>query len=585
MSLAIRSVRLVWVLLLLAGCRGSATLSNRPIASSRPGDLNVAATASADPVELAFETFKKAEALLANEDPGSTAHFLSASVLALKAASDAVDGDEIPRDRAAALYHASVSELIEAAQQFGQIDGEDGIVLSTPEGIVKVPVRYHGFAWKPEDFNQWIPVGDYEHDKLSQIHQSEGWGVPMVVVRQRDYDEPFLIRKIPFAATVMIGKTPVTEFADTDNSISVAAPVLDVFNPLVFRSMVDEEGVQTPIARDISAPVAWLGSNTPHLNFEAFLHPDRMHSDGRLIMIEPYQRGKIPLILVHGLASDPLTWSGLINELRATDWFNDRYQVWVFGYSTGRPFLRSAAELRRKCQQAVATFTHDAPDPAMHEAVMIGHSMGGLVTKLQITDSDELLWGAFADRPLDSLQTDDPIREYLSELFFFRPSPFVKRAIFIGTPHRGSPIAQEFIGRLASKLVVRSHELSDEYATLLARNPGAIKPFFAEQIPTSVDMLKPQDPALQAMQELEVPQHIRLHSVIGNGRRMLVGGPADGTVPVDSARHADTDSELIVETTHRRLQSHPESVQEVLRILELHLQESGISPRVAVARD
>ena len=87
------------------------------------------------------------------------------------------------------------------------------------------------------------------------------------------------------------------------------------------------------------------------------------------------------------------------------------------------------------------------------------------------------------------------------------------------------------------------------------------------------------------MQQLEVPQHVRLHSVIGNGRRMLVGGPADGTVPVNSARHADTDSELIVETTHRRLQSHPESVQEVLRILELHLRESGMSPRVAVARD
>ena len=108
---------------------------------------------------------------------------------------------------------------------------------------------------------------------------------------------------------------------------------------------------------------------------------------------------------------------------------------------------------------------------------MIGHSMGGLVTKLQITDSDDLLWAAFADRPLDSLQTDEPIREYLSELFFFRPSPFVKRAIFIGTPHRGSPIAKEFIGRLASKLVVRSHEFSDEYATLLAQNPARSKPF------------------------------------------------------------------------------------------------------------
>ena len=315
MFLAIRFVWLVWVLLFLAGCRGSGTPSNGPIAGPEHGHSKVATTTSADPIELAWEAFKKAEALRASKDPESTAHFLSASMLALKAASDAVDGEEGPRDRAAALYHASVRELIKTAQQFGQIDGASGIALSTPEGIVKVPVRYHGFAWKPEDFSQWIPVGDYEHDKLSRIHQSEGWGVPVVVVRQRDYDEPFLIRELPFAATVMISKATAIESAGTDNSISVAAPVMEVFNPLVFRSLIDEEGVRTPIARDISAPVAWLSSNTPHLNFEAFLHPDRMHSDGHLIMIEPYQRGKIPLILVHGLASDPLTWSGLINEL------------------------------------------------------------------------------------------------------------------------------------------------------------------------------------------------------------------------------------------------------------------------------
>ncbi len=357
---------------------------------------------------------------------------------------------------------------------------------------------------------------------------------------------------------------------------------MDVFNPLTCRNLVDDEGISTPIASDISAPVAWFANNTPHLNFEAFLRPDRMQRSGQLTMIEPYQRGKIPLILVHGLASDPLTWTGLINELRAIDWFNQRYQVWVFGYSTGRPFLRSAADLRRQCDEAIGTLTKDAPDFATHNAVMIGHSMGGLVTKLQVTDSDEELWAAFANQPLESLQADESFRRQLSELFFFRPSPFVSRAIFIGTPHGGSPIAKELAGRLASRMVVRSHDLSDAYRSFLAENPGAIAPAFSKHIPTSVDMLEVHDPALNAIQRLQVASHVRLHSVIGNGRRMIVGGPADGTVPVESARHKDTDSELIVATTHRRLQSHPETVQEVLRILELHLQEPSTSSLGAI---
>jgi hypothetical protein len=200
--------------------------------------------------------------------------------------------------------------------------------------------------------------------------------------------------------------------------------------------------------------------------------------------------------------------------------------------------------------------------------------MGGLVSKLLVTHSDMLLWSSFAQRPLESLQTDDVTHAYLSELFFFEPLPFVERAVFIGTPHGGSPIAEEWIGRFASHLVSRAHDFSEEYKAFLRQNRAHIHPFFAERIPTSVDMLEPQDPALQTMRRLRVARRVRLHSVIGNGHAMLVGGPADGVVPVESARHHNVDSELLVPATHRHLQAHPETVQELLRILMLHLEDA-----------
>ena len=568
---------LVCILALLVGCHVPETYpanSTSGVSAAKRAESTAVETDPPNSVDLASRALTSAIELHGNLDPHSSAQCFVASTLALRAASDTNELNERQRDRAAAVYHASLRQLIESTQQFDQIDPVEGIALAFPSGTVRIPIRYHGFAWKPEDFNRWIPVDEYEHKKLARKHQSDGWGLPVVVVRERNHDEPFMVKRMPFAATVVLRNPPVHQVAVTDESKSMTGPVLDVFNPLMFRSLIDEDGILTPIASDISAPVAWLANNTPHLTFEAFLHPDRMQRSGHLTMIEPYQRGKIPLILVHGLASDPLTWTGMINELRATDWFNRHYQVWVFGYSTGRPFLRSAAELRRLCHEVATTLTRDTPDHAMHKTVMIGHSMGGLVTKLQVTDSEDQLWAAFANQPLESLHTDESFRELLSELFFFRPSPFVSRAIFIGTPHGGSPIAKELVGRLASQLVVRSHDISEAYDSFVAQNRGAITPFFSKHLPTSVDMLEAQDPALKAMQRLRVPSHVRMHSVIGNGQRMLVGGPADGTVPVKSARHKNTDSELIVSTTHRRLQSHPETVQEVLRILRQHIEES-----------
>ncbi|QDS95095.1 Alpha/beta hydrolase family protein [Roseimaritima multifibrata] len=565
------------VLLLLLGCRSS-WLSERPLEDAAStseavalADVSGEALGSRDPIEVSQIAYTRAQQLRTDLDPRCTAHYLAANRLAWKTATDASLTDDAQRNLAAELYHESLRGLIESAQQFGQIDPIKGIRLTTTEGEVSIPIVYDGFAWKPEDFNCWMPVGEYQDKHLTHQYRRSGWGVPLVVLRQRDEQERFMIPQVPFAATAILRNLPI----DDDRESAEATPdqVLEVFNPLVHSDLAKDNGGETPLAADLSAPIAWLSNNTPHLNYEGFMHPDRLHRSGQLFMLEPYQAGKIPLVFVHGLASDPLTWNGLINELRTTDWVNSRYQIWLFGYPTGRPFLRSAADLRRECSEAIESLTKTTADPALHRSVIIGHSMGGLLTKLQVAPSGTSLWKSFAKQPIDSLQADQQMHEYLSELFFFEPSPFVERAIFIGTPHGGSPIADEWIGQFASHLVSRSHDFSEEYDTFLARNPEAITPFYSEQIPTSIHMLEPEDPTLQAMRQLPLAPHIRLHSVIGNGHKMLIGGPADGVVPVVSARHHGADSERIVPTTHRRLQSHPETVEEVLRILKLHLDE------------
>jgi pimeloyl-ACP methyl ester carboxylesterase len=515
-------------------------------------------------------------------DPNATVWYLQATDLAWQSICEPQDEGASFYPRSSELYHESLRSLIESAQEFRQLDPRQGIRVTGQDVNVRVPIRFHAFPWQPEDFNEWIPVQEYDDTHLSRKHQQQGWGVPLVVVRHRAEDDRFMSRTVPFAATALLrpAATP-----DGESQPPPSGHVLEVFNPLVVQSLPRDAGDWSPLAADSSAPIAWLRKNSPHLQLKSFLHPDRIRQRGQLLMLEPYQPGKIPVIFVHGLLSDPLTWSGLVNELRAHDWFNRRYQVWLYGYSTGRPFLRSAADLRHECLTLFGHLIQNSPDAALQRTVLVGHSMGGLITKLQVSHSDDLLWKSFADRPLDSLQAEPATRDYLSSLFFFEPLPFVERAVFIGTPHGGSPIARESIGRFASHAVSRAHEFSDRYEAFLRLNRGSITPFFAKHLPTSIDLLEPQDPCLQAMRQLRIAERIRLHSVIGTGHRMLLGGDADGVVPVDSARHADVDSELLVEATHRHVQSHPETVQELLRILKLHLEDAGMPKQVRRATD
>ena len=166
------------------------------------------------------------------------------------------------------------------------------------------------------------------------------------------------------------------------------ALTLDFYDPL--RTFATDTGL--PLARDLTAPIAYAATQEGNAGIEDFLDPADNDAAASLRMIEPYQPGKIPVVLVHGLASSPVTWSDLENDLRAQPAIMARYQIWVFRYDTGDPFLTSAAELRRQLAALRQTYDPLRLDSSMSRMVMIGHSLGGLVTKLQVTNSTDVLW-------------------------------------------------------------------------------------------------------------------------------------------------------------------------------------------------
>ena len=205
--------------------------------------------------------------------------------------------------------------------------------------------------------------------------------------------------------------------------------------------------------------------------------------------------------------------------------------------------------------------------------VLIGHSMGGLVSKLQVTDSGTELWDLVANRPLDAIRAEDADRERLREVFFFATQPYIRKVIFIGTPHRGSSLAADAVGRVSSWAAKLTKEADTRHRRLVADNPGVFNPWIVRKVPTSVDLLRPNHPLLEAIEKLPVASDVQLHSIIGVADSDRTDGPGDGVVPLTSARHRGVTSEKLVSETHQGLHEAGTTSIEIERILNRQLRD------------
>ena len=193
--------------------------------------------------------------------------------------------------------------------------------------------------------------------------------------------------------------------------------------------------------------------------------------------------------------------------------------------------------------------------------------MGGLIAKLQVTYSDELVWSRVANRPLDQIVTTEETRAFLAETCYFEPSPSAQRVIFIASPHCGSLHTSAWIGKCASQLVEPSPEQAELHAQLLRDNPNTFNPRLERRFPTSIDMLAPDSPLLDAMRQMRFRPGVKLHNILGVSHPVSLDGPSDGVVSAKSATHAHCLSTLAIGAPHAKVHRTPEATAEILRIL------------------
>src|SRR5437773_10809370 len=125
--------------------------------------------------------------------------------------------------------------------------------------------------------------------------------------------------------------------------------------------------------------------------------------------------------------------------------------------------------------------------------VVVGHSQGGLLTKMTAIDTGDRLWRNVSDRSLDDLQLKPETRDLLREAMFIGPLPYVRRLVFIATPHRGSFQARAWVTDLLARLVKMPRENTGIGTALVALRREKAGFAHVKRIPTS-DVYRP--PAL-----------------------------------------------------------------------------------------
>ena len=315
----------------------------------------------------------------------------------------------------------------------------------------------------------------------------------------------------------------------------------------------------TPMARTLNSSSVWGIGQQQFFSSEELIKSD-------VYQTQPYQRGRIPVIFVHGTFSSPVWWAEMVNSLRSDPVLVQRCQFWYYIYNSGNPVLFTGANFRQSLSNIVQRLDPGGTDHALRQMVVIGHSQGGLVAKLAVIDSKDDIWNAISQTPFDELKLNPKQRKELQRCLFFKPVPCVKRVVFISTPHRGSFLATKFVRNLAAKFMSLPTEIVQMGKDLESVFANSQLPSELRAIPSSLNGMSPSNPVLLKMADIAPAPGVVANSIIAIKGKDEPSEGDDGVVKYTSAHVPYVESEFIVRSPHS-CQDNPATIEEVRRIL------------------
>jgi pimeloyl-ACP methyl ester carboxylesterase len=417
---------------------------------------------------------------------------------------------------------------------------------------------------KPDSRKLWNPaLYDFTPADQFDIHgtyvrehtRKEGLGAPIVAVGRemnKDAKTDFTLPRIYYGVTAVIqfdGRHAIFNFED----------------PLATET-VRLGGRTFPLAADYTVPIAVMlaSMNPKKLELTRLLRPGKYAETARIARLQPYDPNKTVVLVIHGLMDTAATWTPMLNDLRGDEEIRRNYQFWFYSYPSGYPYPYSALILRQELDAIQMKF------PMRKPMVVIGHSMGGCVSRLLITDTGDQLWLKIFDKPPAQTQLSPRTRELYADALIFRHREEIGRVIFISSPHRGSEMASGWAGRIGSMLVKAPANLLSAGADALKVETYQGDDLRLKRIPNSVDTLAPNSRFVRAINTIPITPGIPYHSIMGDRGRGDTPNSSDGVVPYWSSHLAGSQSELVVPSRHGAHQN-PQATAEVKRILKVNL--------------
>lgn len=500
------------------------------------------------PAPLAVsETSLEAAAKSAKKDP-------------LRAAADTLDSLRITYDRLSAgdssalpEYNFLTARLLEHIREAGIKPWQDQVEV--PGARTQYILR----GGQPADLNaeeRRFIVGDTieftgAYAKTRAI--KEGAGAPLLAIlktpptEHESFDKNFRYRNV----------TALVTFEGSSATISLKDP---------YEAETVRVGNRSyPLHADFGLNVSYALSELriDKLGLRRLLNPERFSATARLTRLQPYDPARIPVLMVHGLQDTPATWAPMYFKLMENAEIRANYQFWVFSYPSGYPYPYSASLLRKELDRM------NQACPGHKDIVLIGHSMGSLVSRLMVTDVDDQLWLNLFGKPPSETKISGESRSLLEESLIFDSRDEIDRVIFIAGPHKGANLASTWIGRLGSKLVRAPAFIADtrdSMVSIVSADPAAM---VLNRAPNSIDTLAPKNRFILQINKHPVDKRIPFHSIMGDRGKGDTPDSNDGFVAYWSSHMDGAVSEKIVPSNHSAHQND-EGIAEVQRILLKH---------------
>jgi len=444
--------------------------------------------------------------------------------------------------------------------------------------------------WKDQEFERFEMVSDYQTKGLANQFTTYGLGVPMIGIRkQQEHISPIETYYPPNLSLALTAFGHLRIDPATGDRSHLQA-VVTLYDPLEQSSIVTD-GRVIPLESDITTPLAYIFRdpivNTGVWETAALFNAELTPEFFGMYLLEPYDSQKIPVVMVHGLWSSPMTWVQMFNDLRANPEIRSNYQFWFYAYPTGQPFWYSAKQMRLDLEQIKQILDPLDQSESLKEMILVGHSMGGLVSLMQTLDSEEELWKMVSQVPVGELEGAEEAKELLQQTFFFHANPDVARVITIASPFQGSDFASNGLRWASRKLFTLPQREADQIKRLVKRNRQQLVPGGLLDTVTSLDSLAAGVPIFEWLVSATASEEIRYHNVYGRIPQRSWLNPkspptflGDGIVSLESAQHHRAESQYPVNEHHSDVHQNPACIYEVRRILVEHLIErERIQPR------